>query len=128
MMMMAPIAVPCQYGETFIRFRPLRMNTMMKPPSNVPMIGKPANILGRYRIGRLPQEGCEAARKPNILVLRVGSQAAHRHVFHHALPQRMMGRSIAGTGIGSSSHDEGNSMLERQLRPAQDFIENAHRY
>ena len=40
----------------------------------------------------------------------------------------LTGRSIVGTGIESSSHDEGNSMLERQLRPAQDFIENAHKY
>jgi len=52
---------------------------------------KPANILSRCRIGRLPQEGCEAAHKTNILVLRIGSQAAHRHVFHHALPQRTDG-------------------------------------
>src|SRR5271157_1847612 len=40
----------------------------------------------------------------------------------------LIGRSIVGAGIGSSSHDEGNSMLERQLRPAQDLIENAHKY
>ena len=40
----------------------------------------------------------------------------------------LTGRSIVGTGIGSSSHDEGNSMLERQLNPAQDVIENAHQY
>ena len=52
---------------------------------------KPANILSGCRIWRLPQEGCEAAHKTNILVLRIGSQAAHRHVFDHALPQRTHG-------------------------------------
>jgi hypothetical protein len=40
----------------------------------------------------------------------------------------LTGRSTDETGIGCSSHDEGNSMLKRQLRPAQDFIENAHRH
>jgi hypothetical protein len=49
---------------------------------------KPANILGRRRIRRLTEEGCEAAHNANIIVLRIGSQAAHRHVFEHALPQR----------------------------------------
>jgi hypothetical protein len=32
---------------------------------------KPANILSLRRIGRLPQEGCEAAHKANIIVLRM---------------------------------------------------------
>ena len=49
---------------------------------------KPANVLSRCRIGRLTEEGCEAAHYANIIVLRIGSQAAHRHVFEHALPQR----------------------------------------
>jgi hypothetical protein len=35
----------------------------------------------------------------------------------------LTGRSTDETGIGCSSHDEGNSMLERQLCPAQGFIE-----
>ncbi len=52
---------------------------------------KPANILSRCGIGRSPQEGCEAAHETNILALRIGSQAAHRHVFEHALPQRTDG-------------------------------------
>lgn len=37
-MMMAPMAVPCQKGETPIRFSPLRIITMMKTPINVPII------------------------------------------------------------------------------------------
>jgi hypothetical protein len=49
---------------------------------------KAANILSRCRIGRLIKEGCEAAHNANIIVLRIGSQATHRHVFEHALPQR----------------------------------------
>ena len=56
---------------------------------------EPAKILSRCRVGRLPQEGCKAAHETNILVLRIGSQAAHRHVFEHvfehALPQRTDG-------------------------------------
>src|SRR5271166_4713311 len=40
----------------------------------------------------------------------------------------LTGRSTDETGIGCSSHDEGNSMLERQLRPVQDFIETAPRH
>jgi hypothetical protein len=35
------------------------------------------------------------------------------------------GRSIGETDIGSSFQDEGNSMLARQPRSAQDFMENA---
>jgi ABC-2 type transport system ATP-binding protein len=52
---------------------------------------KPANILGRRRIRRPSKEGREAANKANILVLRIRSQAAHRHIFEHALPQRADG-------------------------------------
>src|SRR6202049_146652 len=37
----------------------------------------------------------------------------------------LTGRSIVETGIGSSSQDEGNSMLERQPRSVQDGIKNA---
>ena len=48
----------------------------------------PANILGLRRIGRPPEERCEAAHTANIIVLRMRPQAAHRHVFQHALPQR----------------------------------------
>jgi hypothetical protein len=40
----------------------------------------------------------------------------------------LTGRSTDETGIGCSSHDEGNSMLGRRQRLAQDFIENAHKY
>ena len=52
---------------------------------------KPANILGRRGIRRLSKEGREVAHKANIVALRIGSQAAHRHVFEHALPQRADG-------------------------------------
>ena len=52
---------------------------------------KPANILSCCRIRRLAKEGCEAAHNANIIALRIGSQAAHRHVFEHALPQRTNG-------------------------------------
>ncbi|HEX3350716.1 MAG TPA: hypothetical protein VHS58_21710 [Acetobacteraceae bacterium] len=51
---------------------------------------KAADILSRRHIGRLTEEGREAANA-NIIVLRIGSQAAHRHVFEHALPQRTDG-------------------------------------
>src|ERR1700692_4738241 len=37
----------------------------------------------------------------------------------------LTGRSIVETGIGGSSQDEGNSMLERQPRSVQDVMENA---
>jgi hypothetical protein len=40
----------------------------------------------------------------------------------------LTGCSTVETGIGCSSQGEGNSMLERQSRPAQDFIENAHEH
>jgi hypothetical protein len=40
----------------------------------------------------------------------------------------LTGRSTDETGIGRSSHDERNPMLERQPRPAQGFIENALRH
>jgi hypothetical protein len=52
---------------------------------------KPANILSFCRIRRLTEEDSEAAHNANIIALRVGSQAAHRHVFEHALPQRADG-------------------------------------
>jgi hypothetical protein len=52
---------------------------------------KPANILGRRPIRRPSKEGREAANKANILVLRIRSQAAHRHIFEHAPPQRADG-------------------------------------
>lgn len=52
---------------------------------------KPANILGRRGIRRLSEEGGEAAHKANIVALRIRSQAAHRHIFEHALPQRVDG-------------------------------------
>ncbi len=48
---------------------------------------KPANILGGRRIRRPSKEGSEVAHKANILMLRIGLQAAHRHVFEHALAQ-----------------------------------------
>jgi len=48
---------------------------------------KPANILGGRRIRRPSKEGSEIANKANIVALRIGSQAAHRHVFEHALAQ-----------------------------------------
>jgi hypothetical protein len=79
----------------------------------------------RCRIGRLNEEGCEAAHNANIIVLRIGSQAAHRMSSSMRCRSALTGRSTDETGIGCSSHGEGNSMLERQLRPAQDFIENA---
>ena len=52
---------------------------------------EPANILSCRRIRRLTEEGCEATHNANIIALRIGSQAAHRHVFEHALPQRTDG-------------------------------------
>ena len=37
-MMIVPMAEPCQKGETPIRFRPLRIITMISTPISVPMI------------------------------------------------------------------------------------------
>jgi hypothetical protein len=48
---------------------------------------KPANILAGRRIQRPSKEGGEIAHKANIVALRIRSQAAHRHVFEHALAQ-----------------------------------------
>ncbi len=49
--------------------------------------------LDRFGEGfRLPQEGCEAAHKTNILALRIGSQATHRQAFDHALPAATVDR------------------------------------
>ena len=48
---------------------------------------KAANILSPRHIGRLTEEGCEAAHNANIIVLGIGSQPVNRHVFEHALPQ-----------------------------------------
>jgi hypothetical protein len=59
---------------------------------------KPANILGRRRIRRPSKDGREVANKANILVLRIGSQTAHRHVFEHAPPQRADGAFDRGAG------------------------------
>ena len=36
--MIVPMALPCQKGETPMRFRPLRIITMMKTPMSVPII------------------------------------------------------------------------------------------
>jgi hypothetical protein len=46
---------------------------------------KPAKIPSLRRIGRPPEEGCEAAHKANTFVLRIRSRVAHRHIFGHAL-------------------------------------------
>ena len=59
---------------------------------------KPANILGGRRIRRPSKEGREVANKANIVALRIGSQAAHRHVFEHAPPQRADGAFDRGNG------------------------------
>ena len=48
---------------------------------------KPANVLGGRRIRHPSKEGSEIAHKANIVALRIGSQAAHGHVFEHALAQ-----------------------------------------
>jgi hypothetical protein len=40
----------------------------------------------------------------------------------------LTGRSTDETGMGWSSHDEGNFMIERRMRPAQDFIKNPLTY
>jgi hypothetical protein len=62
-----------------------------------------AHVLSGRRIRRLVEEGREAAHHADIVALRIGAQATHRHVFWHALPQRLTGRSTVETGIGSSS-------------------------
>jgi hypothetical protein len=48
---------------------------------------EPANVLGRRRIRRPPEEGGEAAHITDVVALRLRSQATHRHVFEHALSQ-----------------------------------------
>jgi hypothetical protein len=47
-----------------------------------------ADILGRCRIRRPLEKRCEATNEANVVALRRRSQAAHRHIFEHALPQR----------------------------------------
>jgi hypothetical protein len=49
---------------------------------------KAADILGRRRIRRPLQECSEATNEANVVALCGRSQAAHRHIFEHALPQR----------------------------------------
>jgi hypothetical protein len=49
------------------------------------------DILGCRRIRTPPQEGCEAPHEAYVVALRLLSQAAHRHVFKHALPERADG-------------------------------------
>jgi hypothetical protein len=48
-------------------------------------------ILSCCRIRLLTEEGCEAPHNANTIVLRIGWQAAYRHDFEHALPQRIDG-------------------------------------
>src|SRR5258708_26580316 len=49
------------------------------------------DILGCRRIGTPSQEGCEAPHEAYVVALRLLSQATHRHVFKHALPERADG-------------------------------------
>jgi len=50
------------------------------------------DILGCRRIRRPLEEGGEAPHEANVIVLRMLSQAAYRHVLKHALTQRADGR------------------------------------
>jgi len=47
-----------------------------------------AQILGRRGIGRTAQEDGETPDVPDVVVLRVRSQAPHHHVMLHALTER----------------------------------------
>ena len=46
------------------------------------------DILRCRLIGRALEERGEAAHRTHVVTLRILAQAAHRHVFKHALPQR----------------------------------------
>src|SRR5258708_8495600 len=52
---------------------------------------KAAKILGRGRIRRAPEEGCERPDVPDIFVARILDEVAHAHVFDHAPAQRADG-------------------------------------
>jgi hypothetical protein len=46
------------------------------------------DILGGRRIRRPPEEGGKVPHEAYVIVLRVLSKAAHRHVLKHALTER----------------------------------------
>src|ERR1700682_2903075 len=50
-----------------------------------------AKILRRGRIGRATEKGCKCPDVPDIVVVRLLDEVAHRHVFDHALAQRADG-------------------------------------
>src|SRR5262249_32287578 len=52
---------------------------------------KTAKILGRGRIRRAPEEGCERPDVPDIVVARLLDEVAHAHAFDHGPAQRADG-------------------------------------
>src|SRR6266850_4351990 len=50
-----------------------------------------AKILRRGRIRRAAEKGCECPDVPDIVVVRLLNEVAHRHVFDHAPAQRADG-------------------------------------
>ena len=51
-----------------------------------------AKIFGRRRVGRAAEEGRESLHAADVVTARVLGEAAHVHVFDHALAQRAAGR------------------------------------
>ena len=51
-----------------------------------------AKIFGRRRVGRAADEGRERLHATDVVAARVLGEAAHGHVFDHALAQRAAGR------------------------------------
>src|SRR5262245_55090091 len=46
-----------------------------------------AHVVGRCRVGRAAEEGCESLDVPDIIVARLVAELAHGHVFEHAAAQ-----------------------------------------
>jgi hypothetical protein len=51
-----------------------------------------AKVLGRGRVGRAADEGRQSLHAADVVTARVLGEAAHVHVFDHALAQRAAGR------------------------------------
>ena len=67
---------------------------------------EPADVLGRRRVGRSPQEGREAPDVADVVALRRHREVAHVHVVDQPLAQR------ADRGIGNGSWSSVGSLVE----------------
>ena len=73
---------------------------------------------------RFPERAAPCLGVADMFV-EIDDERRHNRLLRYSI---IGGRSTDEMGIGCSSHDEGNSMFERQLCPAQDFIENPLRH